>query len=482
MPAGPADDPGAAWILKAPEKPWPLYDLPGLAASDWCVVVEGEKCADALRALGIPATTAPGGAGKSDHADWSPLAGKRVWLWPDNDDPGAAHMTAVAAALASLHPAPSLARVAPSPAPPKSDAADWIAARRAEGFDDANIAAQVVLHLERARPLGPASDLDDRIDEICDGRIRLVATPWRALLRVTNFTLSGSIVVLYGNPSSGKSLWLFQMLAEISVAGENVALLELEKNKAFYLHRYLAQLAGDSRLLNPDFIRLHPERMRDLARHHGDAIERVGRILAEPMKRMTLVDVADWIEERAKAGCGIVAVDPITMAKAGAKRWEDDEDMLNRLNEIATRHRCVIVVVSHPKERAGGFGKQQPQLAGGQTWDRASDTVLYFESIEPKKVPIVDVTSFGTTTTEEPINRRVTIQKARNGFGTGGAVGFLFDENTLRFTEAGAIGKSGTKSSGKAKPTGAAVKYAKLPEKPATTAHEPDVFDEVADA
>jgi P4 family phage/plasmid primase-like protien len=69
--------------------PRPLYNLPGIALSNAVVVVEGEKCAEALIALGICATTAMNGANTPvDKTDWSPLVGKHVLVWPDHDVPG----------------------------------------------------------------------------------------------------------------------------------------------------------------------------------------------------------------------------------------------------------------------------------------------------------------------------------------------------------------------------------------------------------
>lgn len=73
---------------KAPE-PRPLYNQPGLHTANSIVLVEGEKCADALIKNGICATTAMHGANAPiDKTDWSPLTGKHVVIWPDNDDTG----------------------------------------------------------------------------------------------------------------------------------------------------------------------------------------------------------------------------------------------------------------------------------------------------------------------------------------------------------------------------------------------------------
>jgi len=78
---------------KAPEGTRPLYNLPAIlkAPRDATIVlVEGEKCADAINDLRMPlivATTIWGGAAAASRTDFSPLAGKRVLRWGDNDHP-----------------------------------------------------------------------------------------------------------------------------------------------------------------------------------------------------------------------------------------------------------------------------------------------------------------------------------------------------------------------------------------------------------
>ncbi|WP_191254334.1 DUF3987 domain-containing protein, partial [Kordiimonas sediminis] len=67
-----------------------LYDLEALASrpDEPVIVVEGEKCADALAGFGYLATTSMGGSNAAHKTDWSPLRGREVILWPDNDTPG----------------------------------------------------------------------------------------------------------------------------------------------------------------------------------------------------------------------------------------------------------------------------------------------------------------------------------------------------------------------------------------------------------
>ena len=80
-----------------------LYRLPGLLATDpdaWVFIVEGEKDADSLAALGLVATTNPMGAGKwSKLSDDSPLHGRKVAILPDKDSAGRQHARDVATRL-----------------------------------------------------------------------------------------------------------------------------------------------------------------------------------------------------------------------------------------------------------------------------------------------------------------------------------------------------------------------------------------------
>lgn len=80
------------WIWKAPSEPRPLYGLDRLAARPEAPVIlcEGEKASDAA-ALLLPdcvCVASMNGAQSPRKSDWTPLAGRRVLIWPDNDQPG----------------------------------------------------------------------------------------------------------------------------------------------------------------------------------------------------------------------------------------------------------------------------------------------------------------------------------------------------------------------------------------------------------
>jgi hypothetical protein len=106
-----------------------LYRLPELtsAPAHWVVfVVEGEKKADALRALGARATTCSEGARKwlqvSDRHD--ALRDRHVVTLPDNDDDGRAHAAQVAEDAQGV--ARSVRIVELPGLPPHGDVVEWI--------------------------------------------------------------------------------------------------------------------------------------------------------------------------------------------------------------------------------------------------------------------------------------------------------------------------------------------------------------------
>ncbi len=135
--ARPADGGKAQWRWESWSLPRPIYGLPALAERPDALVVvtEGEKAADAVSAL-VPAmvtVTSPNGSKSAGKADWSPLRGRRVVIWPDADSAGLSYANEVnkrAVAAGAL----SVAIVWP----PAGTKVGWDAAdAKAEGWTEA---------------------------------------------------------------------------------------------------------------------------------------------------------------------------------------------------------------------------------------------------------------------------------------------------------------------------------------------------------
>ncbi|MEZ6092624.1 MAG: DUF3987 domain-containing protein [Pirellulaceae bacterium] len=128
----------------------PLYNSPGILADSLktVFVVEGEKCSDVLIALGFCATTSMSGANSAHATDWSPLSGRHVVIWGDNDDAGEKYVMAVVDQLCQLgHFPESVKKILPGVVSSAishdklvgADAFDYIDARRRDGFADPQI-------------------------------------------------------------------------------------------------------------------------------------------------------------------------------------------------------------------------------------------------------------------------------------------------------------------------------------------------------
>ncbi len=145
-----------------PPEPRPLYNQPGMVAADTVVLVEGEKCAQALIGAGHCATTAMHGANAPvDKTDWSPLAGKAALIWPDKDKPGWAYAEAASQAILAAGATSCRILFPPEDKPEGWDAADAIA----EGFGVAAFLAtapsMTVQSLAEVEPTGSDPDPED---------------------------------------------------------------------------------------------------------------------------------------------------------------------------------------------------------------------------------------------------------------------------------------------------------------------------------
>jgi hypothetical protein len=142
---------GDGWRIGGMPEPRPLYCLPSLADAKRVYVCEGEKAADAARAIGLIATTSPHGSASASKSDWRPLAGKEVVILPDNDSPGQKYALAVAGIVGKLSPAATVKVVDLPGLPEHGDMADFIADR--EGADTDELRRIVESLADDAEPL-----------------------------------------------------------------------------------------------------------------------------------------------------------------------------------------------------------------------------------------------------------------------------------------------------------------------------------------
>jgi len=427
--------------LAAPPKPWPLYARDAIANSDTVIIVEGEKCADVLASYSIASTTNPFGAGKAEHCDWIPLAGKNVVLWPDFDVTGHNHMRQVQIILEGIEPKPRIAWLEPNvlDLAEKEDVADFIEQLKTIGKSQTEITAELHRVIAKAKPLGPLDKLHRRIDAIVSGDYRLVHWPWLVLTSLSMALLPGTVTLLAGTVGASKSFMLLQAILFWLAESETISYYALEGDRIFHLSRALAQLTGVASHTDPEWIACNSQVIRSSISEHSQELERLSHHLSTSENlgnAENLEQLAEWIQTQAKHCRRLIAVDPITAAGRTSKPWISDLAFLKSAKKTAIDYGCSIVLVTHPTK--GVLEPTKENLAGSAAYERFTDAIITLQNHEPKESRVK--TDCGTTDIEH--TRTVRIEKARNGKGTGCRLAFEFSVESLTLQELGLIVKT----------------------------------------
>ena len=413
------------WVDEAPAKPWGLYNRKMARSAKDVIIVEGEKCVDALSAIGVASVTNMSGGENGRHSDWSPLAGKNVILWPDNDQPdpktgkrkGIAHMRDVQAILERLTPAPSVWWIDPDTLnlPPKGDVADMLG-ELAGASDEVKLQA-IAEVIRDAKPIGASQEVHSLLSLMVSGAHKPIEWPWPRISRASRSLMPGTVTLLCGEAGSTKSFLLLEAAASWHRDGVPVSIFELEEDRRYHLHRSLAQQAKESQLLDSQWCAANQGQVFSHHREHSNFLNSFGACIWEaPDKQVTLDELAEWVLERSKAGARVVAIDPVTAAACSDKPWIADQKFIMQVKTIVRDYGNSLILVTHPTK--GPKGKTGTgQISGGAAYMRFSQSALWL------------------ATTDNKVNRELHIMKARNGRGQGMAIGMTFDGQTLCFTE-----------------------------------------------
>lgn len=197
-----SDQGGKKWSWKSFDKPRPFYNLPDFKNKELPVIVfEGEKAADAGKKLfegRYICTSWPGGAAAVKYSDAKLLKGRKIILWPDNDEPGWKAMNELAEMLIEMGEQPYMVPVPPG-LPEGWDVADEIPPE----FD---IDFHVLI--SKAEPYIPVSDAD--IARINREYAFIVTGGKSAVLYEKKNTSDGSIEVEYWSVETFKQYFANQ--------------------------------------------------------------------------------------------------------------------------------------------------------------------------------------------------------------------------------------------------------------------------------
>ena len=326
---------GTRWRKGEPSKPAegkPLYLLPELLAADLsyaAYVVEGEKAAHALAKTGVAVTTS-GAANSAGAADWTPMQGRSVRIWPDNDQAGARYGVDVAKRLGALGCAMEVLDVAGLGLPHKADAWDWIEQHVGATTTDLDALPWKPWKATGQAPAGAAPSLClIRADELTPQCVDWLWHGWLA---------RGKLHVLAGAPGTGKTTIALALVATVTCGGRwpdgthcapgNVLIWSGEDDpEDTLLPRLIAMGADRSRVYF------------------------IGEVTADGVRRAfnPAEDIATLeAEARCIGNISLLVVDPIVSAIAGDshKNAEVRRD-LQPLVDLGGQLHCAVLGISH---------------------------------------------------------------------------------------------------------------------------------------
>lgn len=328
-----------ARMWRAPN-PRPLYNQPGMVSARQIVLVEGEKCAQALIDSGIVATTAMNGAkAPIDKTDWIPLKGKDVLIWPDKDVPGWDYAEAAAKACVAVGSKSIAILVPPESKPEKWDAADAVA----EGFDCKTliVAGERITVKVSSAPL-PAYTMGEILDD---------ETPVPADLVSNRIITPGGITVFGGAPKVGKSDFLLSWLVHMAAGLPFLDMVPARPMKIFYLQAEVQYPYLKERIKNI-FL---PKAVLTVARDNLVVTPQLHLVLNDEGLGQMIQTIGTHFEGQSP---DIIAIDPIrNVFDGGTAGGENDNDAMmffltRRINKL---HHTVnpdagVILVHHTKK------------------------------------------------------------------------------------------------------------------------------------
>jgi KaiC/GvpD/RAD55 family RecA-like ATPase len=308
----------------------------------------------------------------------------------------------------------------------------------AEGMAEESIRYHVKLAETASLAWHPEWQLRQRIEDIVAGKIKRVHWPWHYLDQQCPTLMPGQITVIAGAPGATKSFALLQCLDYWVSSDVPVAMMALEGKRSSHLTRLLAQLEGNTDIMDAAWVADHADQVRAAMDRHSDRIESVGQCICVPdvmrSSSVTYSDVLSWMWGRARVGDRVLIVDPITSADPIVRQWEADRELLNQCIRLADTHKLSIILVTHPAKMQSS-SPSLDSMALGASYQRHVDGVIWLAAHDKKKRTVLGPCG----RTEIDSNRVMYLLKVRDGKGQGKAIAYTFGAETLKLSEGGII-------------------------------------------
>ena len=304
----------------------------GITGAKTVFVAEGEKDADAVSALGLVATTNPGGAGKWREQYSATLANADVVILPDNDEPGRRHAQLVAKALDGK--AASVRVLAFPGLPEKGDVSDWL---RAGGTAEqlVSLAAAAPVWDPSADPASSSAPTENTgIQSI--SATDLYALEIEPVTYIVEHFLTPGLTLLAGPPKSGKSFLSLDFGLAVAAGTNALDTLSVVPGAVLYvaLEDSLTRLQRRLALFGAWPKRLH------LATE------------MQPLDRGGIEHLRFWLDEHADTK--LVIVDTFGRVRPAGKRSENPYDAdvkaVSPLQKIGLDYDLCVLLIHHSRK------------------------------------------------------------------------------------------------------------------------------------
>jgi len=366
------------WIWNLKDVPLVPYRLPAILKAPTIIIVEGEKDADNLWKIGLPATCNPMGAGKW-KAEWAKyFEGKEVSIIPDIDEPGRKHALDVGKKLYS-----HALRIKIIELPKKAnikDVSDWLAH---------NGSKQALLKL--------ISDTKEWLPPGVKPPSQVLKTITASDLEEKEFPelkwsvpglLTEGLTILAGRPKRGKS-WLGLSLAlAVASGGKAFGKIDVEKGDALYL-----ALEDNERRLKSRLAKLQDPNIK-LPPH----LHLVTDFL--PLQIGGMQTLTDWLDKHPKTR--LVVIDTLgrilPSGKGKSNQFIDDYQFIGRLQTLAINRSLALLIIHHIRKEGAEYALDR--VAGTTGITGAADSIWVLDSGKGQASAILHVTGRDIETQE----------------------------------------------------------------------------------
>lgn len=420
-------------VPKRPAGLLPLFNRLRLKDADTVIFVEGEGCVRRLTELGFIATTGAGGSNNAAGQDYSPLSGKTVILWADNDHPGQKYMEQVREKLLELeNPATVLSiDVKGLELPEGGDVKDLCEKVLSEGGTEEDCKDYVRSLVDDASEVNTLQCLEDHLQDMREGNYsNLPISDFPILTNEANFLLNKRIGIVYGAPGLGKSLFVGKFCDDLILSGHTVARLQLEDEMEQHLLRSLAQQSLRADLASPAFHRANPDESKVLYEQFRPTLEKIASsVVAGEDDDWDADKILNWVESQLKQGKELVVVDPVSVVM-DKNIWIVSHRLMWGMKKILAKYpHGRVVLVSHPNSEG--------DISGGQAYKRFSHGMLMLNRLKaPKEMEIIDTNG---ELSVKNVYATIAIVKSRYGPGQGSEIAVEIDPSSLKLRELGVI-------------------------------------------